>query len=184
MAIDIDTDIVNWSDIVGEEQTVEDGGYVGDLLAIAMAHVSTEVLANRLTQAQAGIIYTEMIPAAFANAIKFGLGEALVESQIADVNAGIELKYAQLAADKNLTEAQLEKEWGYDVTRDAEDELILGASTDLGKIDEQVDLLGSQDLDVISKTSIAEDTSEKNLLILQEQIDKLENENRILANKT
>ena len=70
-----------WSDIVGEK-TIEDGGFVSDLLSVARAHVDDALKKNRLTQSQAGEIYTAMIPSAFQNAINFGMTEQLVEAQI------------------------------------------------------------------------------------------------------
>ncbi len=167
MSIVINTDI-EWEDLVGDK-TLEDSGYIGDLLTIAFAHVGREVDANRLTQESAGQIYTAMIPAAFQNALKFLLDEQLVEAQI-------ESEINKLDADKNKAEAELEKHWGYDVTRDAEGNLILGISTDNGKIDEEVDLLQNQNLEVQagtvrndSKQADNELTSESNRLMIEEQ---------------
>lgn len=40
-----------------------------------------------------------------------------------------------------MTEAELEKQWGYEVTRNAEGELVLGNSLGTGKIDQEGKLL-------------------------------------------
>lgn len=75
------TDIV-WDDVVGEG-TLASGGHIGDLLKVSRAHVDDAVGKNRLTQAQAGEIYTAMIPAAMQSALKFVLDEKMTESNIA-----------------------------------------------------------------------------------------------------
>ena len=65
MAIGID-----WNDVVGDK-TILAGGYVGDLLTVARAHITDALNNNHITQAQAGEIYTAMIPSAFQNGIGF-----------------------------------------------------------------------------------------------------------------
>jgi len=72
-----------WSDIVGAA-TVSDGGYVGDLLKLARAHIDEAIRNNELTQGDAGQIYTAMIPAAFQNGIGFSMQEELTEAKIAN----------------------------------------------------------------------------------------------------
>lgn len=71
-----------WSDVVGTG-TVDDGGYVGDLLKLARAHVTAAITANEITQSEAGKIYTAMIPAAMQNGIGFAMQEELTEAKIA-----------------------------------------------------------------------------------------------------
>jgi len=66
--------MVKWENIVGEG-TVQNGGYVGDLLTIARAHVDAALRNNELTANEAGKVFTAMIPAAFQNAIDFELKE-------------------------------------------------------------------------------------------------------------
>lgn len=72
-----------WKDIIGEK-TIEDGGYVGDLLTIARAHIDDAVSKQKLTAAQSGEIYTAMIPAAMQNGIGFAMQEELTEAKIAN----------------------------------------------------------------------------------------------------
>jgi len=67
MAVDI-----KWSNIVGAG-TVDDGGYVGDLMTIASAHIQDAMVKQQITQAQAGEIYTAIIPSAFQNGMGFEL---------------------------------------------------------------------------------------------------------------
>lgn len=90
-----------WSDVVGAS-TTDDGGYVGDLLALARAHVDAAVRAGELRQEDAGQIYTAMIPAAFQNGIGFAMQEELTE---ADIN----IKVEQLDTEKLNQEAIISK---------------------------------------------------------------------------
>jgi hypothetical protein len=77
----------------------------------------------------------ELLEAQIAVAIEeIDLKKAQVDTQLKE----IELKEHQLTADRDRTEAELEKQWGYDVTRDADGSLILGTSTGLGKVDKEV----------------------------------------------
>ena len=73
--------VINWSDIVGSS-TIADGGYVGDLLTLARAHVNDALIKNEITQAEAGQVYTAMIPAAFQNGIGFAMQDELTEKKI------------------------------------------------------------------------------------------------------
>jgi len=71
---------IDWADIVGAG-TIADGGKVGDLLNVARAHIDDAVATNRLTQAQAGEVYTALIPAAISGGIEFVMKEQLVSKQ-------------------------------------------------------------------------------------------------------
>ena len=74
---------IKWDDIVGAK-TIDDGGYVGDLLTLARAHVQDALVKNELTQAEAGEVYTAMIPAAMQNGIGFAMQEELTEAKVAN----------------------------------------------------------------------------------------------------
>ena len=134
---------LEWVDVVGQT-TVEDGGYVGDLMATARSHIAEALRKNEITQAQAGEVYTAMIPAAFQSGIEYALKEQLTEAQIDDTKAATKLKEGQLALEHDKAEAELEKHWGYTVTRDIDDSLILGESTGTGKIDKEKILLDEE----------------------------------------
>ena len=69
MAID---DNINWINLVGE-QTLDKGGYVGDLMTLARAHIDDAVAKNRITRDQAGEIYTAMIPSAFQTGLAYSM---------------------------------------------------------------------------------------------------------------
>lgn len=101
-----------WKDVVGAA-TVTDGGYVGDLLKLARAHVDEAIKNNELTQSDAGQIYTAMIPAAFQNGIMFALEEELTEAKISselDKLATNEKQRELLVAEKGLTTAKTTSE--------------------------------------------------------------------------
>lgn len=72
---------IQWSDIVGDK-TIDNGGYVGDLMTIARNHIDDAVSKQKLTNAQAGEIYAAMIPSAFQNGIGFAMQEELTEAKI------------------------------------------------------------------------------------------------------
>jgi predicted transcriptional regulator len=73
-----------------------------------------------------------------------------IDKEVLDIEAATDLKEHQLAADRNKVEAELEKQWGYGVTRNATTgELILGTSTGLGKIDKEI-------LDTVANTDLKE----------------------------
>ena len=70
---------INWEDAVGLK-TVTDGGHIGDLMTISRAHIDAAVEENRITQEQAGEIYTAMIPAAIQSGIEFTMTEQMQEA--------------------------------------------------------------------------------------------------------
>lgn len=67
----------------------------------------------------------------------------LKQLEIADKE--LDIKISELGRLRDTTEAELEKNWGYEVTRDVEGNLVFGASTGLGKVDEEIGLLQTQD---------------------------------------
>ena len=69
MAIDNNT---NWEHLTGK-QTLENGGYVGDLMTLARAHIDDAVSKNRITRDQAGEVYTAMIPSAFQTGLAYSM---------------------------------------------------------------------------------------------------------------
>lgn len=63
---------INWANLVGDKN-VDTGGYVGDLMTIARAHIQDALKKNEITQAEAGEIYTAMIPSAFQTGLAFAM---------------------------------------------------------------------------------------------------------------
>lgn len=104
-----------WDDIVGEK-TLADGGRVGDLMQVARVHVSDAVRRNEITQAQAGEVYTAMIPSAFATATKFVMEEQLISAQIDKSVADADLAAASADREYVLTLASIDKVYGFSYT--------------------------------------------------------------------
>ena len=109
---------VLWSDIVGA-MTLEDGGYTGDLMTVARAHIDDAVSKNRLTQEGAGEIYTALIPAAIQGGIQFA-----TESIVTDEKVRTE-KAKQLEV-----VARVEDEFGK-IINDAFDDMAISTSEDI-----------------------------------------------------
>ena len=129
-----------WSDVVGTG-TLADGGRVGDLMKLAFAHVANEMDENRLTQAEAGQVYSAMVPAAFQHAISFTMNEELTEANITKSIADAEI--AKANSDKAYAEmlASIDKIYGFSYTLDpVTDELVRSSLVDTadGKIDYEV----------------------------------------------
>lgn len=138
-----------WSDIVGD-MTVDTGGYMGDLLTIARAHVDDAVQNNRLTSSQAGEIYTAMIPAAMQNAINFGMNEQLTEAgidkAIADAEIAVEqagIARAEAANTQAKALADIKKVYGFDASI-IDDVIVIGSDQFNGKMDYEKDLIREQ----------------------------------------
>lgn len=68
MAVDAD-----WISVVGETKTLEDGGFIGDLMSVAAAHIDEAVSKGQITQENAGEVYIAMLPAAFKEGISYFL---------------------------------------------------------------------------------------------------------------
>lgn len=60
----------NWKALTGDK-TLINGGYVSDLMTVARAHVADAITKNEITQAQAGEVYTALLPAAMQTALTF-----------------------------------------------------------------------------------------------------------------
>ncbi len=72
---------IEWSSIVGQK-TLEDGGYAGDLLALAMVHLARARDNSQLTDELVGEVYAGTINAAFQNGIGFAMQEELTEAKV------------------------------------------------------------------------------------------------------
>lgn len=119
----------------------------------------------------------------------------LKQAQIDIAAEELALKKTQLVATRASTEAELEKQWGYEVTRDPiTDEIILGASTGLGKIDKDIDIaergmVEQETTGVAQRTILATEEQAKQyevdnllpeqLLKIQEEIDLLQTQDQV-----
>lgn len=71
---------INWSDIVGEK-TLENGGYMGDLMYVAREHLNDALENGELLKKNIGSVYSAIIPNMAGKAIEFALRKNLTETQ-------------------------------------------------------------------------------------------------------
>ena len=69
---------LDWNDVIGEK-TLDNGGFIGDIMTVARAHIDASVAANRLTQAQAGEVYSAMIQSAIQTGVKYSVDEETIK---------------------------------------------------------------------------------------------------------
>jgi hypothetical protein len=62
----------NWEDIVGAK-TIDDGGYIGDILTLGRAHIKSAKAKGEITNQEAGVIYSSLMTAAIKDSIYYGL---------------------------------------------------------------------------------------------------------------
>lgn len=63
---------LDWNAIIGDK-TLDNGGYVGDLMEVARQHIDKSVAANRLTQDAAGQVYASMIQNSIQTGVQFAI---------------------------------------------------------------------------------------------------------------
>lgn len=115
---------IDWNSVVGTEHTLADGGYVGDMLKLARAHIDDAVANGRLQQKDAGQVYTAMIPAAMQQGVQFLLNKAITEANIDKAVSDAEAAKAKSTTEYASMLAKIDKEFGYGY------ELVAG-STDI-----------------------------------------------------
>lgn len=159
-------------------------GVFDKLMEAVNTQIESQYLTNRITGSDYANVYLGSMQAVLQQAVQFVMQEQLTEAQIDGIAADNLLKAKQLEiAEQELlikqeelalriteanrlrdtTEAELEKQWGYDVTRDINNDLVLGASTGTGKIDKDID---------VAERSIAEQEASgtKQRLIMDQDI--------------
>lgn len=135
------TDLTNGS-ITNQEW--QGTGVFDKLVSAVNKNIEIQYQKGRITGSDYAQVYVQSLQATLQQAVEFLLRKDLLEVQIDSELKNLELKTAQLAAERNKTEAELEKQWGYDVTRDANGELILGNSTGEGKVDKDISIAEEQ----------------------------------------
>ena len=77
------SDVIEWIDIVGDlEDPLTNGGYLGDLLKVARAHIDDLVKLNRITQANAGQVYASMLQHCIQQSITYSLQKDIADEQV------------------------------------------------------------------------------------------------------
>lgn len=181
MSIEI-VDITNGS-VINNEWT---GSGIFDVLIKAVnKNIEIQCDSGRITAAEYGSLYSQAIQAVLAQSIEYVMRKDFTIAQIEGLEKDAELKTYELVnikpkeleiMDKEIlikekelelkttesnrvrdtTEAELEKQWGYSVTRDINDELVLGATTGTGAIDKELELKTKQ-ISVMEKEILLKD---------------------------
>lgn len=156
------------------------------LMSAVDSHINAQYLNNRITGSDYANVYLGSIQAVLQAAVQYNLQEQLTEAQIDGVAADNLLKAKQLeiaeqelslkAAEadrlRDMTEAELEKQWGYTVTRDGNGDLVLGASTGAGRIDKETEKLVA-DIDIaLEQIEVAKAQASKEYAAMLASIDK------------
>lgn len=97
---------IDWNNVVGNKSLI-DGGYYGDLLEIARAHIEDSKNNGELTEAEAGNVYATAIIESMKSAIAFELGESKTDLELCFLRAQIDKLNAE--TDKTLEEVDLVK---------------------------------------------------------------------------
>jgi hypothetical protein len=119
-------------------------GVFDKLIEAVNKNIEGQYNKGRISGSDYANVYLGSMQSVLAQSMEFLLREKLVEAQIQDTEASVALKENQLEVDKSLAEAQLEQQWGYEVTRDGDNNLVLGATTGAGKIDKEKIVLDEQ----------------------------------------
>jgi len=172
--VDIQISDITNGNIVNNEWV---GTGVFDVLMDAInKNINVQYLDNRITGNDYANVYLGSLQAVLAQSMQYVLQEKVTEAQIDNLAADNLLKTKQLEVVeqelvlktteanrlRDTTEAELEKQWGYDVTRDINDELILGNSTGEGNIDIEITLKEEQEKDAYT-SRILKDKQAANL---------------------
>jgi hypothetical protein len=119
-------------------------GVFDKLIEAVNKNIEGQYNKGRISGSDYANVYLGSMQSVLAQSMEFLLREKLVEAQIQDTEASVALKENQLEVDKALAEAQLEQQWGYEVTRDGDNNLVLGSTTGAGKIDKEKIVLDEQ----------------------------------------
>lgn len=112
---------VKLADLTNEIATPTEGSGILDVLLEKMeTRIQEQYDAGRITGSDFATVYSGLYQAVLSGAINFVLNKD------------------KAAMDAAIAEATVEKQWGYDVTTDVNGDLVLGASTGTGLIDEQI----------------------------------------------
>ena len=141
-------------------------GVFDKLMSTVKAHITEEYDKGRIKGQDYATVYLGSIQSVLQQSIEYVLREKMTEAQIAGMEKETELKEYDLTSIKpkeleikqkelelrttesnrmrDMTEAELEKQWGYGVTRNLDGELVLGATTGTGAIDKEILLKEAQ----------------------------------------
>ena len=234
--------IPDWDNVVGD-RTLEDGGYIGDILNLTRSHIEEAKYKGELTEEDAGKAYSTAIIQSVSEAIKFEIQEGksklemcflqaqidklrndmlnddclaqaecalkaaqtlkvqeetllvtekiksevknnetdgMIDQQIAEMIAKVEIARTQAALDKANSIAEIDKVMGYNYTLDGDGNIVIGTSAGNGKLDAEVekifaekDLVVEQDNEIPKESSRRDCTTASECKVNDQQIEKL-----------
>ena len=176
----------------------EGTGVFDVLIGAVNKNIESQYAKGRITGSDYATVYLGSIQAVLQQSMEYVLREKVTEAQVAGLEKDLELKTYELAnikpkelalMDKELlvkqqelelrktesnrmkdtTEAELEKQWGYNVTRSVDGELVLGSTTGAGAIDKELELKAKQ-ITAIEKDIVLKDAQKA--LVYTETIGK------------
>ena len=172
--------------LVTDITNIDKNGIFDVLMGAVNEHVNSQYQNNRITGSDFANVYLSSIQYVLQAAVQYGLQEKLTEAQIDGIIADNLLKTRQLdIAEQELalklteanrlrdtTEAELEKQWGYEVTRDSNGDLVLGPPSGTGRIDKEIEKMQA-DIDISSEQiEIAKAQASKEYVTMLASLDK------------
>ena len=162
---------IQFSDLTNATTPTDGTGYFDKLLSTINIHINDQYTQGRLTGTDYANVYLGSMQSAISQSLEFLLKEKLIEAQIDGASKDNLLKDVQLNELRNKAEAELEKQWGYNITRDTDGRLILGNSTGNGIIDKQGTEL-DKNVDVTERTTVLKEAeSIKQQALLDKDLD-------------
>lgn len=189
-----ETDITykpNWQNIVGDK-TLQNGGYVGDLLTIGRLHLEDAKEKGELREEDAGTAYSQIIIDAMRDAITFetavpkiSLEMCFLRAQIDKLICDCNNETLKTESEIKLNDAQIEK-LICDCTNNTDkiaseillnsaqiDKLICDCANDTNKTDSEISLNAAQENKLACDCCNNSKETESKILLNDAQIDKL-----------
>lgn len=156
-----------WSNVVGDS-TLNDGGYVGDLLKIARAHLEDAKDNGELREEDSGEAYSTAIMESMKNAIAFELQHPKIGLEMCFLRAQIDKLICDCDNETRLTTSKIE-------LNDAQiDKLICDCTNETNMTDSKISLNAAQENKLACDCCNNSKATESKILLEQAQITKLE----------
>ena len=159
--INIDDLLDGTTEINDDDGRVWEGDKVFDVLIRAVNdNLQIQFDNGRISSSEYGSIYTQLMIATLQTSVDFLVRTRVADKEMDKIDAEVQRIEADMSALLATTKATLDKQLGYDSTIEYDkNEITLGESNGNGKIDEEIDLLQSQDLKVQAEKTLV-DTEE------------------------
>ena len=97
--------IPDWDNVIGDA-SLEDGGYIGDILDLTRAHIDDAKTNGELTEADAGKAYSTAIIEAVKEAVRFEVQEGKTKLEMCLLQAQADKIRADIINDECLAQAE------------------------------------------------------------------------------